>query len=147
LYAQQNHLNTYHKLIFSSLKKLLKDAVILDNSLKNNYIKLLSIINKIEENGEDVPKLYARSLAIKEKKYKAHIWMQEQIKGISSQDIIADKGLLKEFRSAYVFKVFSLLEDKKSNSKKVELYLERQLADFYHKKSFKVKDINLFKDE
>ncbi len=133
LYKQKEYLETYQKFVFNSLKRLYKDAKKLDYSLQEDYLNLLAANNLKKAKGENISKIESQDLIIKERRYKAHIWMQEQLNELSFNDISNSKGLIKEIETKYISKVFDLLENNKTNNE-IELFLEAELADFYHKK-------------
>ncbi|MFB9056639.1 hypothetical protein ACFFU9_07750 [Mariniflexile ostreae] len=139
LYEHKDYLNTYHELVFNGLKRLYQDAIPFDIILKEEYVDLLANINTLRLKGESVSESDLNYLKIKERKYQSHTWMQEQLKKLSYESVIDDKGSLKEFRAKNLSQIFAMLENKKSNDQ-VEVFLERQLADFYHKKSIEFLD-------
>lgn len=139
LYKHKNYLETYHTLVFNSLKRLYQDATKFDYSLKEDYMNFLATINTAKENLERISDIDLKNLALKEKKYKAHTWMQEQLNALTFGSVLEDKDLLKEFKKKYLSKIFAMLKNEKTNDQ-VEVYLERQLANFYHKKSIEFQD-------
>ena len=137
LYKHIDYLGAYHKLVFNSLKRLHQDATKFDYRLNEEYINQLATINTAKGKGENVSETDLKNLVIKEKAYKAHVWMQEQLNVLTLGSVLDGEGLLKEFKGKYLSEVFNRLENKKTNDE-IELYLEVQLADFYHKKSLKI---------
>lgn len=136
LYKYKDYLDTYHKIVFNSLRRLYTDAVKLDHTVSHEYKNALATVNTAKEKGEPVSNISLKNLQIKEQKYKAHNWMQEQLNLLTWGDVTENKGLLNEFKNKYLSKVFTMLENGKTQDE-VELYLEEHLADFYHKKSLK----------
>ena len=142
LYKNKDFLAMYHRLAIKSLRKLYSDAVQLDLLVKREYIKLLAKVNTAKKNNDSIEEQDIESLKIKEKRYKAHKWMQAQLKAMTLQDVIANKGRLNEFKNKELSTVFSML-DKGKSEQKVSQYLETQFADFYHKKSFEIENYEL----
>lgn len=141
LYEHKDYLSTYQNIVFNSLKSLYEDAKKFDYSLKEEYVNELAIINTAKQKGETINPTDLENLAIIEKKYKAHTWMQEQLIVITFEDVLESKALLKEFENIYLSKVFDLLQLQKSNEE-VEIYLITHLADFYHKKSHQIQNLS-----
>ncbi len=142
LYKNKDFLVIYHRLAIKSLKKLYSDAVQLDLIVKTDYLRVLAKVNTAKKNKSPISKQELESLQLKEKRYKAHTWMQEQLKMMSLQDVIANKGLLNDFKNKELSKIFSML-NKGRSEQKVTLYLEMKFADFYHKKSVKIEGYEL----
>ncbi|WP_298778389.1 hypothetical protein [uncultured Polaribacter sp.] len=137
LYKHKDYLDTYHQLVFSGLKKLYKEAKVLDYSIKQDFFDYAAAINEEKSKGKKISEKEKKNLEIKERKYKAHKWMQEQINVLSINDVIEDKGFFKEFKKMYLSKVFEMLQKGKTNNELIS-YLEIKLADFYHKKTRKI---------
>ncbi len=138
LYKYKDYLDTYHKVVFNSLRRLYTDAIELDHIVSHEYKDALANVNTAKEKGKSISSLEMRNLQLKERKYNAHTWMQEQLSVLTWGDVLENRGLLNEFKNKYLSRVFTMLENGKTQNE-VELYLEEHLADFYHKKSLKVK--------
>ncbi|WP_369049349.1 hypothetical protein [Tenacibaculum sp. UWU-22] len=133
LYKYKNFIDIYHKLVFKSLKKLYNQAVLLGEKVKVDYVRLSSLVK--EQGGiAFVSEQDKKNLKTRELKMKAHNWMQSQLKGLSYQDIVADKGSLKTFKNNYIAIIFKMIEEKKTD-KEIEDFLVVEFAAFYHKKA------------
>ncbi|SNR14558.1 TonB-dependent receptor [Tenacibaculum jejuense] len=131
LYKYKDFSDTYHDIAFKSLQKLYTQAVALDERVKQDYIRLRNLVNAEKQMGNFVLESDEKDLLAREKKYKAHTWMQEQLVSLTYEDVINDKGLLKEFKEKYLDKVFSMIMNKKSE-KEIEDYFSLKYAKFYH---------------
>lgn len=145
LYKHKDYLDTYHKLVFNSLKRLYQDGTKFDYSLKEEYIEQLAKINTTRAKGKTISKTDIKKLATKERQYKAHTWMQEQLSTLTLGNVLEDEKLLKEFKSKYLSKVFDMISNGKTNDK-IELYLEWHLANFYHKESIEIQNDSYIKN-
>ncbi|WP_422091801.1 hypothetical protein [Tenacibaculum ovolyticum] len=136
LYKNKNFIDTYHKLAFSSLKKLYKQAVLLDEKVKADYVRLLSLVT--EQGGiEYVSEKDKKDLKIRELKMKAHEWMQSQLKELVYDDIVKNKGFLRDFKDLYISKIFVMIEENKKEEE-IAAYLSLAFAKYYHKKALSI---------
>ncbi|WP_232505665.1 outer membrane beta-barrel family protein [Flavobacterium crassostreae] len=134
LYENKDYIDSYNNLVFSSLKILYKDAARIDIAMEEESIKAHAYVNNLRAKGKTISEKTLKYLEVKDKKYNAHKWMQEQMNDLTYGDVADDKGLLKDFKKANLSKVFEMLQKGKKQTE-IEIYLEVQLADFYHKKS------------
>lgn len=130
LYKHKDFIDIYHKLAFKSLKKLYADASKLDLSLNKEYEESIAAKENPELTAVEMKKIVAI-----EQKYKAHRWMEQELKRVTWSDVVGNSGVLDEFKKKYISKVFDLL-DKGAKNEDVLVYLEVRFADFYHKKSY-----------
>lgn len=142
LYKNKDFLDTYHRLAIKSLRKLYADAVSIGADVKEDYLALLAKHNTAEKNSIKISKKDIEKLQLKEKRYKAHKWMQAQIRVLTLKDVKENKGLLNDFKNKELINVFSMLNAGKT-AQDVTQYLEIEFADFYHKKSFEIKNYEL----
>ncbi len=131
LYKYKDFSDAYHKIATKSLQNLYKQAVVLDERLKQDYARLRNLVTAEKRKGRFVLESDMKDLKARERKYKAHVWMQEQLSGLTYQDVLKDKGLLKAFKEKYINKVFMLLKEKKTE-KEIEDYFSLKYAKFYH---------------
>ncbi|WP_083629362.1 fimbria/pilus outer membrane usher protein [Tenacibaculum agarivorans] len=131
LYKYKDFSDIYHKISAESLKELYKDAVRMDHKIKSDYTRLLDLVTVEKRKGRFVLKSDEKDLEVRRKKYKAHVWMQEQLTGLTYQDVLNDKGILKGFKKKYISKVFDMLENNKP-IKEVKAYLSLMYAKYYH---------------
>ncbi len=131
LYKYKDFSDIYHKISAESLKELYADAVLLDDRIKDNYTRLLNLITAEKQKGNYVLESDEKDLIVRRKKYNAHVWMQEQLTGLTYQDVVNDKGILKGFKKKYISKVFDMLENGKS-IKEIKAYLSMKYAKYYH---------------
>lgn len=135
LYDHKGFLDTYNDLAFKSLKKLYREAVVLDYKVEKEYTVLQAKVNS----SKNPSKKDLKDLGVKEKRYKAHQWMMQRLLVLSFEDILNDKGILKTFKNKQISKVFSMLENGKTDTE-VQNYLEVQFADLYHKQGLQQKN-------
>ncbi len=140
LHDHTDFLESYQKLAFSSLKRLYQDAEKMNLIVKDEFIQQQVKVNMANEKNEPVTEVMREDLALKERGYIAHNWMRTQLKTITFDDIVSDKGMLKEFKNLYISKVFAMNMQEKTKEE-IEAYLEMNFADFYHKKSLEVLDL------
>ncbi|MDG2431392.1 hypothetical protein [Flavobacterium sp.] len=134
LYKNKDFIDAYNKLVFSSLKILYKDAAKIDIAMEEESIKAHAYVNNLRTKGKVISEKTLKYLEVKDKKYNAHKWMQEQMDALTYGDVVDDKGLLKDFKKENLSKVFEMLQ-KGKEEKDIEIFLEVQLADFYHKRA------------
>lgn len=134
LYENKDLIDEYNKLVFSSLKILYKDAAKVNIAMEEEFIKTHAHINNLKSKVKIISEKELKHLELKDRKYYAHKWMQEQLNELTYGDVVDDKELLKEFKTKNLYKVFEMLKNKKKNAE-MEQFLEIQLADFFHKKS------------
>ncbi|MDO4228650.1 MAG: hypothetical protein Q4C98_02455 [Capnocytophaga sp.] len=67
-----------------------------------------------------------------EERYASHLWMIRQIQELILQDVIEEKGLLKNFAEHHKKEIFETLQ-KNSTTKEKMNYISVLLANFYHK--------------
>jgi len=130
----KDFLDSYHKLAFSSLKQLYIDSEAMNLIIKDEFIQQQVKVNMAKENNEPVTEVMLQDLTLKENGYIAHNWMRKQLQTITREDILQDRGLLKEFKDKHISKVFEMNLAEKTKEE-IEAYLELNFADFYHKKS------------
>ncbi|HEX9600205.1 MAG TPA: hypothetical protein VF985_01820, partial [Mariniflexile sp.] len=133
LHDHKSFLDTYNELAFSSLKKLYTEAVVFNDIVKQEYISAQANVNSSKEPLTNDLK----DLDMKEKRYKAHQWMMQQLLELNFEDIQNDKGIFKTFKEKQISKIFAMLENGKTK-KEIQDYLEVRFADLYHKQSLKV---------
>jgi hypothetical protein len=133
LHDHKSFLDTYNELAFSSLKKLYTEAVVFNDIVKQEYISAQANVNSSKEPLTNDLK----DLDVKEKRYRAHQWMMQQLLELNFEDIENDKGIFKTFRERQISKIFAMLENGKTK-KEIQDYLEVRFADLYHKQGLKV---------
>ena len=131
LYKYKDFSDAYHKIALKSLKNLYQQAEGLDEKLKEDYLRLYNLVTVEKRKGNFVLESDEKDLKARERKYKAHVWMQEQLSGLTYQDVLNDKGLLKNFKEKYMNNVFTMLKNKKT-AKEIENYFSLKYAKFFH---------------
>lgn len=134
LYKYKDFADKYHKISFNSLRKIHEEALILDDKIKNDYTRLSNLLTAEKLKGNEVLESDEKDLEARDKKYKAHIWMREQLKDLTYNDVLEDKGLLVEFKKKYLTKVFDLINNQKTDAE-IEDYLSLMYAKFYHERA------------
>ncbi len=138
LYKHKDFIAKYHELAYKSLKQLYLDATKLDFAVEKQYLDLLIQVNEKQKKQEFISNEDISNLKLRKKKYKAHRWMESQLESLTEEDVLEDKGILKEFREKYISKVFLLVDNGKKNAE-VGNYLLVKFAAFYHNKSNEIK--------
>ncbi len=134
LYKYKDFSDKYHEISFKSLKELYTQAELLDESIKNDYARLLNLITSEKQKGNAVLESDERDLKIREKKIKAHFWLKKQLQNLTYEDVLNDKGILIDFKIKYISRVFDMLQEKKSYQE-IKAFLSLMYAKFYHNKA------------
>ncbi len=134
LYKYKDFADKYHKISFNSLRKIHEEALALDDKIEKEYTRLLNLVTAEKLKGNEVLESDEKDLKAREKKYKAHLWMRKQLKGLTYKDVKEDKGVLAEFKKEFLTKVFDLIENEKTE-KEIEDYLSLMYAKFYHERA------------
>ena len=130
LYKHKDFLDTYNDLAFQGLKKLYIEAVEMNDEVEKEYFALQAKVNSAKtKDNKDLAEL-----EVKERRYRAHTYMMEQLQTIHFDDILNDNPPFKIFKDNHISKVFAMLENGKSREE-IQTYLEIQFADMYHKKA------------
>ncbi len=140
-YAHQliERMDTYYALVFNSLKRLNEEASQYDAVLKSSYTNLLAKIERTRALNKTVNEADLQHLELKKQAYDSHVWMKNQLSTLRLEDVKNDKGVLKAFKIKYFNDISSQIMTGKTPSE-IELFLEKTLVGFYHKKSKEIQD-------
>ncbi|MCV6629178.1 MAG: hypothetical protein OIF50_04890 [Flavobacteriaceae bacterium] len=135
LYKHKDFLEVYESLVVRGLDHLKKDAIRQDRIVDRAYNNAISELQLRRKKQQKITTAMQEEFQLIESKFTAHHWMQAQLKQISNAEIIKDEGLLFEFREKHLSTIFKMVEDK-TPKEQIQQFLEHELADFFHKKSF-----------
>lgn len=74
-----------------------------------------------------------------EQGYVNHLWMMQQLEGLTLQDVMEEKGLLQNFGQLHKEDIYRTLQKDITAKEKTD-YISVLLADFYHKAFSQTKD-------
>lgn len=86
--------------------------------------------------GNFISKSDKKDLQTRKIKMEAHQWMQSELQKLTYQDVVANNGILNEFKNNHISTIFKMIEEKKTEEE-IENFLALEFAKFYHKKSIK----------
>ncbi len=119
----------YRYFVFRCLKNLYKQALESDDKFKADLFakKQAYDLNSTAENQELLYKA--------EEGYQAHLWMLNELKDITMEHLIQEKGLLSNFAEQHKEEIYQTIAQKLSPQQKMDA-ISVLLADFYHKAFF-----------
>lgn len=146
LYSYGDFLDTYNEALFEVIQKIKRDMrkidLILENSFVDTKVKVdkhtlhekEGTVNATEEQWTEYKKLVAEQEE-RLQKLVGHRWMEATFKEFTSIEIVQEPtGYLKEFKQWASARSFELF-DKTGEVQQLEDYLEKEIIDFYYKKS------------
>lgn len=116
----------YRMFVFRCLQNLYHQAYRMDERLKT------SLFTRKNEWDKDKSAEKEAIFRKAEAAYLTHLWMVEQLQGLTLQDVIEEKGLLKDFSHQHKEDIKETLQKKLTKQEKMN-YISILLADFYHK--------------
>jgi len=148
LYSYEDFLKLYDQALYDIILKIQDDMLKIDIALekvfviKNIELDAHPLKNKAKEayTSEDKKeeKRYLKLIADKKERLEklvGHRWMKSKFDDYSSKEVIEQpNGYLLEFKSSMSEKAFQMYE-KEPDLQKLKLFLEREIIDFYYKKS------------
>ncbi|MFJ1411834.1 TonB-dependent receptor [Capnocytophaga canimorsus] len=123
----------YRMFVFRCLQNLYRQAYRADGYLKSNLFA-----KKRQWDKEKTPQLEAEFRKVEEG-YVNHLWMMQQLEGLTLQDVIEEKGLLQNFGQLHKEDIYETLQKNITAKEKMD-YISVLLADFYHKASTQTED-------
>lgn len=134
LYKHKDFLEVYESLVVRGLDHLKKDAIRQDRKVDRAYNNAISDLQMRRKKQQKITTAMEEEFQLIENKFIAHRWMQAQLKEMDYSFIIKDTGLMFEFRELHLSAIFEMVQ-KKTPKSKLQDFLERELADFFHKKA------------
>lgn len=116
----------YRFFVFRCLQNLYNQARQADGWLKDDLFAKKQLWDK-EKTAETEEKFRKA-----EEGYTTHLWMIAQLEGLTLEDVINDKGILKVFSQRNKENIYQKLSEKIATKEKMD-YISVLLADFYHK--------------
>ncbi|WP_438711684.1 hypothetical protein ACSTS3_03650 [Aquimarina muelleri] len=138
LYSYEDFLKTYDRILQEVIISLKEDMQFIDFRLERSFIKtkieLDNIQKKEPEKVKEIESL-KKELSNRQKKLVGHRWMKKKFENYTTIEIVKNPDtFMSEFKSREGQNVYQLYE-KEKNVKKINLYLESQIIDFYYNKS------------
>ena len=146
LYSYGDFLDTYNEAMFAVIQKIKRDMRKLDLVLENSFVDAKLKVDKHplhqKEGTLDAPEAkwtaYKKLVAEQEERLQklvGHRWMESTFKQFRSMDVVENpSGYLKEFKKSMAGRSFELFY-KSGDVEQLEEYLEKEIIDFYYKKS------------
>ncbi len=148
LYDTKQNLHEFNKLLYIALKEVYRNANNLDYKIERDFVMNKKEIVKHalwDKTAED-KRLYAeqeqrefnqmqKTLEKSHKKLLVHRWVLTALEKYNTfKHLEEDTGLCNKFREQYVANVFKMFE-KKENKRKIQLYLQGAVIEFFAKES------------
>ena len=149
LYAYRDFQEVYNDALITAIERIKDDMrkidMILENSFVQTKVKLdghrLTKNPEIKDATETEWTVYKKLVTEHEErqlKLVGHRWMEEQFANINTvNDIAQASSYLKEFKDRTTIKSYQMY-DKTGDFNALERYLEKEIIDFYYKKSLDV---------
>ncbi|GET46537.1 TonB-dependent receptor [Capnocytophaga felis] len=116
----------YRMFVFRCLQNLYRQAHQADGYLKSNLFA-----QKQQWDKEKTPQSEAEFRKA-EQGYVNHLWMMQQLEGLTLKDVMEEKGLLQNFGQLHKEDIYRTLQKDITSKEKMD-YISVLLADFYHK--------------
>ncbi len=146
LYAYGDFLDTYNNALFSVIKRVKNDMRKIDMVLENSFVQTKINVDKhplkINPDAVDASEeewtAYKKLVAEQEERLQklvGHRWMEQIFAEFNSFEIVENPTLyLKEFIASSSSKAYEMY-DKSNDLDELEYYLEKEIIDYYYKKS------------
>ncbi|MDO4229974.1 MAG: TonB-dependent receptor [Capnocytophaga sp.] len=115
----------YRFFVFQCLQNLYNQATKTDGRLKSNLLAKKQIWDK--EKTQQAEEQFRKA----EEGFTSHLWMMQQLEGLTLQDVINEEGLLMIFAERHKKDIFEVLQKNIATKEKMN-YISVLLADFYH---------------
>lgn len=146
LYEYGDFQDVYNKALFEAIERIKDDMRKIDLVLENSFVETKVKLDghRITKNPEitdatetewTVYKNLVREHEERQLKLVGHRWMEDRFANFNTiEDIAQPKSYLKEFKDSLSKKSYQMY-DKTSDFNALERYLEKEIIDFYYKKS------------
>ncbi len=147
LYSFDDFLKTYDQLVYNVIERIKEDMADIDFVLEKRFLEtkftLDEVIKAPNIQGEEIKK-QQKELRNRQEKLVGHRWMEQKFEEYTSVNSIENPDkFLREFKEMEAASTYRKYE-KENDVKKIELYLESQIIDFYYHKSLKEVDPEKF---
>ncbi len=150
LYSHEDFLKVYDDILNEVIQSLREDMRFIDFKLERSYVKTKIKLNELKkespENASEIQKI-EKELENRQKKLVAHRWMKKKFDKYQTIDAVKNPDeFVSAFKKVEADKAFEFYENEdgkdenkegEKNVKKINLYLEAQIIDFYYRKSLK----------
>lgn len=157
LYSYSDFLTVYNKALYEVVLKIKRDMREIDNALEKLFVKKKFEVDehplhkkaKSTYSDADKEKITEYESLVAElqdrlERLVGHRWMEQQFVAFNNIKVVAQPSdYLKEFKGNMSTKSYQLYE-KVADIKKLTLFLENQIIDFYYKKSLETVDPDAF---
>ena len=149
LYEYGDFKDIYTKALFIAIERIKEDMrkidLVLENSFVESKIKIdkhLLAKNSESENASQTELTVYKSLITdheeRQLKLVGHRWMEARFADFNTlEDIAKPTSHLKEFKDVMLIKSYKMY-DERADFKALELFLEKEIIDFYYKKSLHI---------
>lgn len=138
LYSYEDFLKTYDKILQEVILSLKEDMQFIDFRLERSFVKTkieLDNLKKKEPEKVKEIKSLTKELDNRQQKLVGHRWMKKKFDKYTTIEIVKNPdAFMSEFKSGEAQNAYRLYEEEK-DVKKINLYLESQIIDFYYNKS------------
>ncbi len=144
LYSHEDFLKAYDNILYEVILSLKEDMRFIDFKLERSYVKTKIELDELKKdainNAAEIEKT-TKELDNRQKKLVAHRWMKKKFATYKTIDAIKKPddfiASFKELEAQNSFRIFEQEKEdvEKENVKKINLYLESQIIDFYYRKS------------
>lgn len=146
LYSYGDFLDTYNEALFAVIQKIKRDMRKLDLVLENSFVDAKVKVDKHPlhqkegtlEASEAEWTAYKKLVAEQEERLQklvGHRWMERTFEQFRSMDVVENpSGYLKEFKKSIAERSFELF-NQSADLEQLEDYLEKEIIDYYYKKS------------
>ncbi len=138
LYSYEDFLKAYEVILYEVIKSIKEDMRFIDFKLERSFVKTKVALDEVKKeapnNKAEIEKL-EKEFDDRQKKLVGHRWMKKKFDKYNSIEAVTKPDdLIKEFKQLEAKNAFRLY-DQEENVKKINVYLEYQIIDFYYHKS------------
>ncbi|XLS30560.1 hypothetical protein ACJD0Z_06975 [Flavobacteriaceae bacterium M23B6Z8] len=143
LYSFDDFLKTYDQMVYNVIERIKDDMADIDFVLEKRFLETKFALDELRKNADGKAKEIEEQqneLKNRQEKLVGHRWMEKRFEEYTSVNAVENPDkFLKEFKETEAANTYRKYE-KESDVKKIELYLESQIIDFYYNKSLKETD-------
>ncbi len=138
LYSYEDFLKAYDNILYEVIESLREDMQYIDFKLERSFVKTKVELDALKKDTpQDTRKIsrLEKELDDRQKKLVGHRWMKKKFDKYTSIKAVTTPGeLIATFKKQQAQKAFKMYEEEE-DVKKINLYLESQIIDFYYHKS------------
>lgn len=153
LYAFEDFLKLYDRLVWDVIKKIKHDMDNIDYKLERRFVLQKEVVDKhpwkdrenktLDEAGKQLRDDYIlqqKELTARQHKVVGHRWMEVHFMNYTGPQSVGEPDkILKAFKKSEAGNVFRMYEEAKTHEE-IEPYLELQFIDFFYKQSLEIAD-------